>query len=269
MLSRFEANQRHGRTHGRAMGTDQAFDRIRAAATVRPSRPAMARSTATDERDALDLAHGSTLARSAVAIWSIPDLPSAVPAVAALGSVGGRPVGVGRRSVGAGPVRSGRSLYRRLLYGGKKGGDGIGRTLIGKGTKLMAIADRHGLPVALWIASASPHEQKLVEATVEHRFVREKPKRLIADRGYDSDALDNLLAQRHGIELIAPHRRYRTRTHRQDRRKLRRYKRRWKIERLFAWLKNFRRLLVRWERHSNNFLGMVQLACMLILLRHL
>ena len=90
----------------------------------------------------------------------------------------------------------------------------------------MAIADCHGLPIALWVTSATPHEQKLVAATIEHRFVAEKPKRLIADRGYDSDALDDLLAQQHGIELIAPHRRYRTRTHRQDRRKLRRYKRR-------------------------------------------
>jgi transposase len=133
----------------------------------------------------------------------------------------------------------------------------------------MAIADCHGLPIALWVTSATPHEQKLVQATLEHRFVAQKPQRLIADRGYDSDALDDLLAQQHGIELIAPHRRYRTRTHRQDRRKLRRYKRRWKIERFFAWLKNFRRLIVRWERHSNNFLGMVQLASMLILLRHL
>jgi transposase len=133
----------------------------------------------------------------------------------------------------------------------------------------MAIADCHGLPIALWVASATPHEQKLVEATVEHRFLADKPKRLIADKGYDSDAVDAWLAEQHGIELIAPHRRYRTRTHRQDRRKLRRYKRRWKIERFFAWLKNFRRLIVRWERHSSNFLGMVQLACMLILLRRL
>lgn len=132
----------------------------------------------------------------------------------------------------------------------------------------MAIADCHGLPIALWVGSATPHEQKLVTATIQHRFVAEKPKRLIGDKGYDSDALDDQLAE-HGIELIAPHRRYRTRTHRQDRRKLRRFKRRWKIERFFAWLKNFRRLLVRWERHSHNFLGMVQLACMLILLRRL
>ena len=189
--------------------------------------------------------------------------------MATRGSAGRHSLGVGGGLIGARATWPGGDLYRRLLHGGEKGGDCVGRTLIGKGTKLMAIADCHGLPIALWIASATPHEQKLVDATVEHRFVAEKPKRLIADKGYDSDALDDLLAEQHGIELIAPHRRYRTRTHRQDRRKLRRYKRRWKIERLFAWLKNFRRLLVRWERHSNNFLGMVQLACMLILLRHL
>jgi transposase len=132
----------------------------------------------------------------------------------------------------------------------------------------MAMADSHGLPIALWVASASPHEQRLVEATIDNRFVAEQPKRIIGDKGYDSDELDDRLQQR-GIELIAPHRRCRTRSASQDRRKLRRYKRRWKIERLFAWTKNFRRLLMRWERHSRNFLGMVQLAFMLILLRHL
>jgi transposase len=133
----------------------------------------------------------------------------------------------------------------------------------------MAITDRYGLPVAVWVASASPHEQKLVEDTIAHRFVAGKPKRLIADKGYDNDELDQRLQHQHGIELIAPHRRCRTRAASQDRRKLRRYRRRWKIERFFAWLKNFRRLLVRWERYSLNFLGMVQLGCMLIHLRHL
>ena len=107
----------------------------------------------------------------------------------------------------------------------------------------------------------------MVEATLEHRFVAAKPKRLIADRGYDSDELDDRLQQKHGIELSAPNRRCRTRAASQDGRKLRRYRRRWKIERFFAWVKNFRRLPMRWERNSPNFLGMVQLACLLILLR--
>jgi IS4 transposase len=52
-----------------------------------------------------------------------------------------------------------------------------------------------------------------------------------------------------------------------DGRKLRRYKRRWKIERLFAWLQNFRRLVVRYEHKDENFLGLVQLGCIVILLR--
>ena len=70
---------------------------------------------------------------------------------------------------------------------------------------------------------------------------RERPERLIADRAYDSDSLDAELAEK-GIELIAPHRRNRKKAKTQDGRRLRRYKRRWKIERLFAWLGNFRAL---------------------------
>ena len=87
------------------------------------------------------------------------------------------------------------------------------------------------------------------------------------DNAYDSDKLDTELST-YGIELIAPHRSTR-KNKTQDRRRLRRYRRRWKIERLFAWLQNFRRLVVRYERYAENFLGMLQLGCCLILLRHL
>ncbi|MCW5205584.1 transposase, partial [Desulfobulbus sp. F5] len=66
---------------------------------------------------------------------------------------------------------------------------------------------------------------------------------------------------------FAPHRRGRKKPKTQDGRKLRRYKRRWKVERLFAWLQNFRRLVVRYERHLGNFLAFLQLACSVILLR--
>jgi transposase len=132
----------------------------------------------------------------------------------------------------------------------------------------MAIADRHGLPLAVWVTSASPHESKLVEDTLRQRHVSELPERLIGDRGYDSDPLDERLRREHRIEMIAPNRRNKRRRT-QDGRPLRRYLRRWKIERLFAWLKNYRRLTSRWERYAVNFLGMVQLGCALILLRHL
>jgi transposase len=90
-----------------------------------------------------------------------------------------------------------------------------------------------------------------------------KLQRLIGDRAYDSDGLDEALADQ-GIEMITLHRRGRKKTH--DGRKPRRYKRRWKIERLFAWLDNYRRLVVRYKRYAENFLGFVRLACVLIVL---
>jgi transposase len=130
----------------------------------------------------------------------------------------------------------------------------------------MAVADRAGLPLATCVASASPHEVTLVAPTLDSRFVAELPKRLIGDRAYDADPLDEALAEL-GVEMIAPHRRNRKRPKTQDGRPLRRYKRRWKVERLFAWLGNFRRLVVRYERHALNYLGLVHLGCILILLR--
>ena len=132
----------------------------------------------------------------------------------------------------------------------------------------MAICDRHGLPLAVHVASASPYEPHLVPATLDARFLRELPTRLIGDRGYDSDGLDAMLRTRYQIEMIAPNRSCR-RLPTQDGRALRRYRRRWKIERLFAWLHNSRRLVTRWEYHVENFLGLLQLACAQILLRHL
>jgi transposase len=133
----------------------------------------------------------------------------------------------------------------------------------------MAVVDSHGLPVAICIESASPHEVTLVEKTLDHRFVDEQPQRLIGDKAYDSDGLDKRLAEERGIELIAPHRLVRNRRNAptQDGRPLRRYRRRWKVERFFAWLHNFRRLTVRWEYHAANFLGLLRLACAMILLR--
>jgi len=129
------------------------------------------------------------------------------------------------------------------------------------------VADRAGLPLAACAASAAPHEVTLVAPTLDSRFVADLPRRLIGDRAYDADPLDIELAQL-GVEMIAPHRRNRKRPKTQDGRPLRRYKRRWKVERLIAWLGNFRRLVVRYERHALNYLGFVQLGCILILLRH-
>lgn len=128
----------------------------------------------------------------------------------------------------------------------------------------MAIADASGLPISVWIGPANTHECKLVEETIDSRFVKEKPKYLVGDMAYDSDPLDEKLLKKKN-KLIAPHKQNGKRKATQDGRSFRRYVRRWKIERLFAWLQNYRRCGTRYDYYIENYLGMVQLACIIIL----
>jgi transposase len=137
----------------------------------------------------------------------------------------------------------------------------------------MVVVDGQGIPIGSTLASASPAEVKLAEQTLEAVKVprkgrgrpKKRPARLIADKAYDSDALRKRLSELK-IELIAPHRRNRTKTKKQDGRKLRRYRKRWKVERTFSWLSNFRRLVVRYERLIEVYQGFFHLACLMIVL---
>ena len=125
------------------------------------------------------------------------------------------------------------------------------------------------------LESASAAAVNLLERTLSRVSVprrgrgrpRQKPARLIYDKAADSAALRKRLRAR-GIDVICPHRRNRQRASLQDGRKLRRYKRRWKIERTFSWLGTFRRLVVRWERPSE-LSRFFPIACLLITLNKL
>ena len=138
----------------------------------------------------------------------------------------------------------------------------------------MVVADGAGIPLGSRLFSASPAEVILAEETLSAVQVpragrgrpRTRPARLICDRAYDSQRFRERLAAR-GIELICPHRRGR-KVALQDGRPLRRYRRRWKMERTFAHLGNFRRLLIRYERHLSLYQGFFHLACLLLTLRH-
>lgn len=148
----------------------------------------------------------------------------------------------------------------------KGGGEQIGPTKRGKGVKILAIVDRHGLPLSVSTHAANHHEVTLVQLSFDFYMIEAKPEHLIGDRAYDSDKLDDALKQQ-GVEMIAPHRANRRKRKTQDGRRLRRDERRWLVERFFAWMQWRRRLLVRWEYYATNFLGFVQLAVMVILLR--
>ena len=129
-------------------------------------------------------------------------------------------------------------MFRRCeLRVGKKRGPGVGKTKRGKGVTIGAILASH------------------------------YPERLIGGKAYDSDEHERRVAEKYDTELIAPHRRNRKKAKTQDGRVLRRYKRRWKVERLFAWLQNVRRIVTRRERKLENYEGFVQLGMAKIRLR--
>jgi transposase len=136
----------------------------------------------------------------------------------------------------------------------------------------MVVVDGQGLPLGVHITSASPAEVTLIETTLDQvppdDEGYDRVERLIYDKAADSDKLRDDLAAR-GIELICPHRKGRKRPPTQDGRPLRRYRRRWIVERSIAWLGNYRRLLVRHEYYPEMFLAFVHIACAMITLSRL
>ncbi len=167
--------------------------------------------------------------------------------------------------------RDGYRMYECFIDGtfskARGGGDGIGCTKAGKGVKIMVLVDARGLPVAIDTMSANPHESQLVQRLFEFMLTEEVPPRVIGDKAYDSDRLDEELAHQ-GIELISPHRSNRKPENiTQDGRSLRRYVRRWKVERTISWIQNFRRLCIRWEKSTTMFQGFLHLGCTMLLLK--
>jgi transposase len=130
--------------------------------------------------------------------------------------------------------------------------------------KLEVVTDASGVPLGTAAAAANRPETDLVgEALGDIPVPLPERVPLVADGGYDSDPLrDDLGGQ--GIELLSPHRKNRKKASRNDGRRMRRYARRYVIERTNAWLHSFRRLANRWEYYSFIYHGFVRLACIVI-----
>ena len=124
---------------------------------TRCPRPTLAKHPGRSERRALDLAHGSTVERPCGPLSALSDLSSPIPTLGAGRNADAHPRGAGRRPAGPRGDRCFGTFHRRQLQRREKGGSAVGPTRRGKGTKTLAVADRHGLPVAVSIASASPH----------------------------------------------------------------------------------------------------------------
>jgi transposase len=145
----------------------------------------------------------------------------------------------------------------------------VGLTRRGKGSKLMLVVENQGLPIGGLVTSAQKAEVKLAEPTLATVRVprprgrpRSRPKEVVADKGYDSAPLRQRLRRR-GIKPCIPERR-KKRPRPGRKAELAGYRERWKVERTYAWLGNFRRLVVRYERLAHIYLAFVLIAFILI-----
>lgn len=136
----------------------------------------------------------------------------------------------------------------------------------------MLVTDGTGLPLGLIIASANEAEISLAEETLGDVRVpqgrgrpKTRPREVVADKAYDKWIFREKLRWR-GIHPCIPERKGK-KPRPGPRIKTDNYRLRWHIERTFAWLQNFRRLVTRWERKACNFEAFVMIACILLSLR--
>ncbi|HEX8996350.1 MAG TPA: IS5 family transposase [Ktedonobacterales bacterium] len=161
----------------------------------------------------------------------------------------------------------------------KNGGDQVGLTKKGKDAKWMLVVDGNGLPLGFHLGSANVAEVRLAEQTLDTVRVcrgegrgrpKQRPKTLVADRGYDSSAFRRALRRR-GIRMCIPAKRrpasWRPKRGRPVLARREEYRLRYAVERSFAWLGAFRRLLIRWEHLSGVYRSFFTVAVLLICLR--
>lgn len=143
----------------------------------------------------------------------------------------------------------------------------VGNTKAGKGSKMMAIVDGGGLPVALDVVSATPHESKCVDGVLRMKATEKPPKYLTGDKAYDSDPLDEKLLKK-GVEMVSPHKENRKKPATQNLETLaEKYPRRHLVENFFASFQWARRVLVRYERKTINYVGFALFKASLVILQ--
>ncbi len=152
--------------------------------------PAARGSAGGAQRNLLDSADRGSLGGPTRAVSVPKHLPPVFPGVEPFGGVCQDPDGVSRRPPRPRGHRPERGIHRRHVRPCEKRGDGVGKTKRGKGTKIMGLAYAGGLPLAVDVGSASPHEVTLVEATLDACVLDELPQRIVGDKAYDSDPLD-------------------------------------------------------------------------------
>lgn len=159
-------------------------------------------------------------------------------------------------------------VWRWDVFASKKRGLEVGKTKKGKGTKIMVMTEANGLPISAFTTSAQVAEVNTIETLVDTQVAGPRITKLVYDKAADADWLRDALAERE-VEQVTPHRKGRKKMKRQDGRKLKAYRERWKIERTISWIQSHRRLLVRHEVYAHLFQGFLHLACLMICINRL
>ena len=255
----------HG-PHRQTVASHRTSDPETQTSQGRQGTPDEVRRARAGEWHALDFAHRSAVEVFAKGVSAASDDTSLVSAMEC-----GRNLGIDSPRTRQRPLHTWwliarRGFHRWKLRSGQKRGLYVGPTKAGKGTKRMVVVDGNGTPLGVCIESASPAEIKLVNTVLDTIPAHLLPEFLIGDRAYDSDPKDAELLSEYDVKLVSPNRSNRIRRT-QDGRTLRRYRRRWIVERTNAWLLNFRRIVNRWEHRASNYAGFLRLACIVIMLR--
>jgi len=131
------------------------------------------------------------------------------------------------------------------------------------------LCEGSGVPVGLAVDCANRHDMKLVEATLESvPVVRPKVRlywqqNLCLDKGYDFDEVRDLVKE----FGYTAHIRARGEEAKKIAERAGFKARRWVVERTHSWMNRFRRILIRWEKKPENYLGLLHLVCAVITIR--
>lgn len=137
----------------------------------------------------------------------------------------------------------------------------MGRSRGGLTTKIHAVVDANGLPIALKLTEGQAHDGRSASDMLDSLQAGQV---LLADRAYDSNALRETMTARGAWANIRPM------DHRIERPAFSPFLYRYRnlVERFFSKLKHFRAIATRYEKYAANFLALVKLAAIRIWLRH-
>lgn len=140
-----------------------------------------------------------------------------------------------------------------------------------KGCKRSLLVEASGGPLSIVVAAANVHDTKLLDQTLNNlvakrpRMTRRRRQHLCLDKGYDNPTGHAAVR----TNRYVPHIRHIGEEKLHRRKRGRAKPRRWVVERTHGWLSKCRAILVRYDKHSQNYRGLVELACALIWYRRL